>query len=115
MNQSRKEYKSIWYQKNRERISRQASERYHTNKSVHLAYKLKNFYGLSLMDYDNLVKKQEKKCAICAKVPIVLCVDHCHTTGKVRGLLCHGCNLALGHFKNERLLTAAKSYLEGVN
>lgn len=115
MNQSRKEYKADWYQKNKERLRRRESERYYADKSVRLAYKLKTFYGLSLVDYDTLVKKQNKKCAICARIPAVLCVDHCHDTGKVRGLLCHGCNLALGHFKNGELLSAAKSYLQGVN
>lgn len=58
---------------------------------------------------------QQAKCAICDTKPDKypgLVVDHCHTTGKVRGLLCTKCNLGLGHFKdNKEALAKAALYL----
>ena len=54
-------------------------------------------YGLSYDDFEALVAKQEGKCAICnVHKGNTLVVDHCHKSGKVRGLLCSGCNTGLG-------------------
>lgn len=60
-------------------------------------------YGLTVDQYDALLEKQGGGCAICLKpMPeegsghLRLCVDHCHDTGEVRGLLCMRCNTALG-------------------
>ena len=58
-------------------------------------------YGLTQEDYNTLLKKQEYKCFSCGKAHGTfktdrLFIDHCHDTGKVRGLLCHDCNVALG-------------------
>ena len=79
-------------------------------------YFLRQKYGLSLQEYEQLVEQQDGRCAICG------CdqpagrgrwhVDHDHTTGKVRGLLCHNCNVGLGNFKDDpRRLEAAVKYL----
>ena len=63
---------------------------------------LKNTYNISLEVYEGLLKKQKYKCAICKSHYTVykyrLSVDHNHKTGKIRGLLCHHCNSALGNF-----------------
>lgn len=68
-------------------------------------------YGLSLADYRALQKRQGNACAICRKVVRVLCIDHCHVTG--RGLLCRRCNSALGFYADDqRLLRAALAYLQ---
>lgn len=62
--------------------------------------------------YDQLYKEQDGKCAICKTEPAgkktKLCIDHCHSSLIVRGLLCDNCNKALGLFKDEteRLLNA---------
>lgn len=59
-------------------------------------------YGLSLADYERMCNEQNGKCKICSLVPNgvrsngVLHVDHSHTTGEVRSLLCHRCNVVLG-------------------
>lgn len=58
-------------------------------------------YGITLDDYAQMLKRQGGKCALCATdTPSGrwgrFVVDHCHTTGRVRGLLCNSCNVALG-------------------
>jgi hypothetical protein len=70
-------------------------------------------YGLSLADYRTLQEKQGHACAICRKVTRDLCIDHCHVTGRVRGLLCRRCNSALGFYADDQcLLRAALAYLQ---
>jgi hypothetical protein len=70
-------------------------------------------YGLSLQDYRAMRERQKNVCGICKTPGKPLCVDHCHATGKVRGLLCRGCNLGLGNYKDNPVLTrAATAYLE---
>ena len=79
---------------------------------------LQRSYGISLKDYDALLDAQGGRCLICQTLDSTphgrFCVDHCHKTGKIRGLLCVRCNSGLGHFKDspDLLLTAAK-YLLG--
>ncbi len=69
-------------------------------------------YGLSDADYDALLARQRGVCANC-KRNRRLGVDHCHATGKVRGLLCGNCNRGLGLFHDDpELLRAAAAYLE---
>lgn len=54
-------------------------------------------YGITLEDYRTLEIQQDYKCALCNKTPKQkLAVDHCHETGRIRGLLCHSCNTSLG-------------------
>lgn len=69
-------------------------------------------YGLTLEDFNNLVKKQNGCCAICREPCPNLHVDHCHLSFRNRGLLCTSCNKALGFFKDRiDLLEAAIEYL----
>lgn len=80
-------------------------------------YKLKYFFDLKYEDWLLLVEKQGNKCAICKKSEDMLnrnlAIDHCHITGKVRGLLCNSCNLGLGKFEdNVELLKVAIKYIE---
>jgi Recombination endonuclease VII len=72
-----------------------------------------NRYGISRAEYDALLAKQNGACAICRRRSRErLCVDHCHLTGTIRGLLCHACNLALGSLKEDQAsLVAALAYL----
>jgi Recombination endonuclease VII len=74
---------------------------------------LKRRYGISAAEYEALLAKQDGACAICRKRSKErLCVDHCHLTGRIRGLLCHACNLALGYLKDDQAsLVAALAYL----
>ena len=60
-------------------------------------------YGLTFDDYTKLVISQTGRCAACKVADPDLEIDHCHTRGPrhVRGLLCHNCNSALGHAKDD--------------
>jgi len=75
-------------------------------------------YDLTLEEFNILLESQNGGCAICGysdrSVPKYFpIVDHCHITGKVRGLLCANCNHALGKFKdNPATLRRAAEYLE---
>jgi len=77
----------------------------------------RRMYGITSKDYDKLLKKQNGKCAICGTInPGGKCdnfsVDHNHKTGKVKGLLCIGCNRGLGFFNDDPKKTvAATTYL----
>lgn len=67
------------------------------NPDTHTNYWLKSKYGITLDEFNNLLNKQDGRCAICKTIPDYrLCVDHRHDTGKVRGLLCKPCNKAIG-------------------
>jgi hypothetical protein len=80
--------------------------------------KLKRTYGLSSKDYETMLANQDGRCLICGSTNPnhnsgKFVVDHCHTTNKVRGLLCSQCNCGLGNFKdNPKSLRTAASYLE---
>jgi len=81
---------------------------------AYLDAKLKK-YNLTLTEYENLLVKQDCKCAICKEPPSPdksLVIDHNHETGQVRGLLCYRCNLAIGHLKDDpKLANSAAEYL----
>ena len=71
---------------------------------------IKKAYGIDFQDYDRMLSEQNGVCWICEEQDPHgrLAIDHCHTTGKIRGLLCRNCNRALGAFKDnvERLQRA---------
>lgn len=74
-------------------------------------YHLRQAYGITPEDYNNILKSQDGKCKIC-RSNIKLHLDHCHTTGKVRGILCSMCNHGIGNFKdNIELMKKAIEYL----
>ncbi len=64
-------------------------------------------------EYLSLYVEQQGGCAICKAPASVLSVDHCHSTGQIRGLLCDNCNHGIGCFKDNILvLQSAIAYLE---
>ena len=99
-----------------QRISRIA------NKDMHKNLELLRGYGLTLDDYNRMLAEQNGVCAICKQPEKArtngglgvraLAVDHCHATGKVRGLLCSHCNKAIGSLQDSvEILLAAAYYL----
>ncbi len=80
---------------------------------------MKEMYGITPEDYDRMHAEQSGKCKTCKEVPVGdkargrLHVDHCHQTGKIRGLLCYRCNLAIGHLRdNPALAITVAEYLK---
>lgn len=136
----------LWYAKNKEKARKQAMVSYEKNKetiklrrrqdlknnpekhkaarqkyydpkkSKMNAWKNAGIINMTHEYYDELLKSQDNKCAICKThqqdLKRTLSVDHDHNTGKVRGLLCDNCNRALGYFKDDTsILEVAKNYL----
>lgn len=106
----------VYYEKNRTDIIAYkkiwAKEYYHNNRDKWLnGYNAKSSmtrrmreYGITESEYTSMLEIQNGCCKICdkhfSKLGRTLCVDHCHRTGKIRGLLCDKCNRALGAFED---------------
>ena len=114
--ENRKQYQAEYRAKNAAKIKEQRRQYYSENKESHykshrewlrknperrrdhvLDSHLRRTYGITLLDYKSMLIKQHGACAICEEKPTKrrLFVDHCHRTGKVRGLLCMRCNSAI--------------------
>lgn len=74
---------------------------------------LKRLYGITIEEYEQMLISQNNVCKICCSSDHrKLCVDHCHKTGKIRGLLCNKCNQAIGLLKDSiELLQRTIDYL----
>ena len=93
------------------------------NKDRIREYRLNNLFGISTEEYETMMRCQDSVCAICLNPEIItnsrcagiyrLAVDHCHSTGAIRGLLCSNCNKVLGLFKDSiEIFKRAIEYLE---
>jgi len=87
------------------------------NRKMQRARMLRHSFGMTLEHYEAMVKEQNNLCLICEQPETLdlgnLAVDHCHSTGRIRGLLCRNCNSGLGYFKdNIRLFERAIAYLK---
>lgn len=103
--------------------SKRSSKHWKENPGSYKDYLLQRNFGISLEDYNTLMEAQNGACAICSKLngsdkhngerTKQLSVDHDHSTGAVRGLLCNDCNRAIGQLKEDpELLRRAADYLE---
>lgn len=104
VHEKRKQISKLWRTNNYEK-----SQQSVTNAT------LKSKYGITLNEYNELLKNQNFCCAVCFDVPTKqrLHVDHCHKTMKVRGLLCQACNVSIGKMKDDpSLLRALANYVE---
>ncbi len=79
-------------------------------------------YGITVEMHEDMIEYRNGQCDICENVPVPmirkgkpiagLCIDHCHITGEIRGLLCHKCNSAIGYLRDDpELLASAIRYL----
>lgn len=89
------------YQANRERQNARRRNRLKdpVYKQAQRGSRLKRKYNITLIDYEKMLNMQNSTCALCLRAPTpgkYLHVDHCHSSGRVRGLLCHQCNWFLG-------------------
>lgn len=76
--------------------------------------RLQREYGITLDEYNKVLKAQGNACGICKKEHILgkprLAVDHCHVTGELRGLLCWSCNRKLGVFLDDLVMLESAAY-----
>lgn len=105
---------------NQEELKEKAAERYKkTDSETRRRWKYLQRYGITVEDYEDMFSEQGGVCAICGNAQQshkkALCVDHCHKTGEVRGLLCDSCNTGLGRFNDDpELLVSALAYVNMV-
>jgi hypothetical protein len=112
-----KEKKHGYYKKNKEKIAASTRLWRSKNKGKVPSYNRKSLYGITDEMYESLLREQKNVCAIHGGVDTKsLCVDHNHSTGVVRGLLCRKCNLLLAASgENIGVLLAAIAYLKKYN
>lgn len=91
-------YKDI--QKNKQYQKEYAKKHQERKKPAYHKSMLKLKYGMTVEEYNEILFKQDHCCALCSKhvseLERRLAVDHCHGTGRIRGLLCMPCNTSLG-------------------
>src|SRR5579859_3825558 len=113
---ARTNYQRKYYLANRPRLLRAMQRWKEKNPTYHRNKFLKRLYGIDLQTWDRLFKSQKHRCAICRtnkRGARNWSTDHDHKTKKVRGILCHFCNILLGMAKdNPKTLTAAIRYLK---
>lgn len=97
-----------WYNENKDKRNYKLRERWKSDINFRKANKnrqLKNKFGITLDDYNKMFEDQKGCCKTCNRHQTILSkglvVDHCHKTGKVRGLLCDYCNRLLGNYENK--------------
>lgn len=110
----KKQKKQEYYINNKERILELRRKQKERTKNNHLIKR----YGITIEQYDSMLKKQNNKCYICETYventkKNRLHVDHDHTTGKVRKLLCMSCNSSLGLIKESEFIL--KKMIEYIN
>lgn len=110
-------YQRKWRANNREKSNQHARDYRAKNPNKVRSFNLKKTYGITLDQFNDLFRLQGSVCAICKGGESTgknWHVDHCHNTDKIRGILCHSCNLMIGHAEdNTKTLLAAVEYLKG--
>lgn len=107
--EQKRNYNKAYYHDNKERykqyrIAHKEFYNEYDRKRHHTHYKRFTRYGITLDDAIIIFIHQQKKCAICKRDDLTLeelHIDHCHSTGVVRGLLCIACNTKLGWYEKQ--------------
>jgi hypothetical protein len=115
------EYSINYYKKTKEKMKESTHVYYKENRKKIIKYSqkynLQKVYNLTEKEYEQMFIIQDFKCSICGREQDLkwkrrLAIDHDHLTGKIRGLLCHHCNMGLGQFFDDPfLLRKALKYL----
>lgn len=106
-----------YYYRNKETANEYSADYYQANKARLQMRKIERLYGVSALEYDELFLAAGKACEICRK-PLAhitaeasrsdkACLDHCHLSGKARGILCISCNSKFSLFDNYKEAVAA--------
>jgi len=112
--------KREWYKKNSEEAKKKERERNRkrsqdpNHKLKVRRYTLKRQYGITIGEYEEMLAQQNNSCALCFRKQgkANFHVDHCHKTGRVRGILCHQCNWYLGTIEEDlAIMNRIKEYL----
>jgi hypothetical protein len=117
------EKQKIWRNKNKEKWKSYSRKYYYDDvdkyRKLGREQHLRSNYNMTFECYNKMFKNQKGKCAICKTSDSSagrgdrFYIDHCHETGKVRGLLCHYCNASLGGFRDDiKILKTAIRYLK---
>lgn len=108
-------FAKAWRRTHAEELKVKRANRWkNTESDVKADRRLRARYGITLADYEAMLIEQDGACKICQQKPVRmrLSVDHCHATGKVRGLLCERCNSLLGRVRDDAgVLERAAEYL----
>lgn len=116
---SARERNQASYMRRGEKVRAGALARYHKDPRKSKDEFLRRLYGISIDDYEAILEAQGGVCLICSEPPTVrgrkrhLEVDHNHSNGQVRGLLCNKCNTGIGGLRDDpTMLKRAILYLE---
>lgn len=100
-----KEYSKRYRQENKERKRELCRNHYYKHHETSKKKKRESYrrvkYGVEPDQYQQMLEQQENRCGICLEDMDRPCIDHCHTTGKVRELLCVACNAGIGNAKED--------------
>lgn len=113
--------REIWrkaHHKNKDERNAKSKSRYHARKADVWAKEIESKYGITADEYSARLENQGGGCACCGAKQNAsgkrLFVDHCHETGRIRGILCHNCNAGIGALgDNVEGLERAIEYLKG--
>lgn len=108
-----------WRSENAEKLREQAFNKYHDNNEAIRAKRFEAKYGITVEQRDAMYADQEGKCLVCEQHMTwdhrkgnTVHVDHCHTSGEVKGLLCSKCNTAAGLLgENPKIAASLVQYL----
>ena len=114
--EKQRQYNKEYSEKNKQYYKDYRAENPEKFAQYRKTWNLKNKYNLTPEEHQALLESTNNSCTICKSTDLPLVVDHCHTTGDVRGVLCNFCNTGLGHFRDDpKRLSNAIEYLKSTS